>query len=434
MMQNFSAKTLADRLEQQIRNHRLLDIPTSWQDEIIYPHYNGLSIYNAAQSIAKLFGLDAKKTLDTAIWDNDIVTTNINRVVLILTDGLGYKMLNQLIAEDDDLQSVIGDLTDGRGPLPITSTTPSTTATALPTLWTAKTPAEHGMLGTTLFLREFGLLANLLYYKANASPNPKGELSRWGLPAEEFVEAQAIGQLLAQVDVPTHLLLDRGLLGSGLSLIMHRGIDNRHIHTGGHDVWPRLHNLLAETAGQRCFVSAYWPAIDVLSHHYGAQSRFVHDEIKQQMTGIRNAILSDAAQDGQTLVIITADHGHYDVTQPTQITTNSPIWNAMRSTFGGDKRFAQLYLRNGYKQQVIDIIESQFADKLTWVDPETALKAGLFGNQPPHPEFFHRVGDLIIISRQDTCVYDQYNPRLPISMHGGLSDWEMIVPLLWRRI
>ena len=433
----FSAVANAAQIETTIRRNRLLDLPASWQDEIIYPHFGGLSIYNVAQTVAGLFGLPAGSPLDPAIWVQESALADIVRIVLIITDGLGYKLLNTLMEEDEDLRTAVYDLTDGRGPIPLTSVAPSTTAVALPTIWTATMPSTHGLLGTTLFLREFAVLANMLAYKAMASPEPREALTAWGLPTEDFVPVASLGQLLNTVAVPTHLLLDKDLLGSGLSKFMHRGIDNRHIHVGLNDIWLRLCDVLTDTVGQRCFVSTYWPAVDALSHLYGMWSPYLRDEVRRQMMALRDVLTSSAVSDGQTLVMILADHGHLDVANPLRLDQEKhlqPIQDAMRFPFSGDKRFSQIYLREGQKQRVIETLLRDFSAQLTWVEPAIALESQLFGTGSVHPEFFHRTGDLTIISRMGTCLYDNYRDRLPVSAHGGLSEWEMIVPLLWKRI
>lgn len=437
MAQSFSAHNVATQIENTIRGCRPLDLPVPWQNELIFPHFHGLSIFNVAQTITDLFALPSDSPLDPIIWDGEPVDRTIDRVVMIITDGLGYKLLNAFIEDDEDLHNAVNDLTDGRGPVPITSVVPSTTAVALPTLWTAQMPSTHGMLGTILFLRECAVLTNMLAYKGMASAEPPDAISTWGFPAEDFVSLPSLGQLLNTANIPTHLLLDKALLGSGLSKIMHRGIDNRHIHVGLNDIWLRLRDVLKETAGQRCFVNTYWPAVDSLSHLYGMWSPYLRDEVKRQMISMRDVITSPDVSDGRTLVMILADHGHLDISGPIQLDQDKrlkPIHDAMRFPFSGDKRFSQIYLRDGHKQRVFEILQRDFSEHLTWIGPDDALRHGLFGTGPTHLEYFHRVGDLAIIARLGTCLYDSFRDRPPKSAHGGLSDWEMLVPFMWKRI
>jgi hypothetical protein len=67
------------------------------------------------------------------------------------------------------------------------------------------------------------------------------------------------------------------------------------------------------------------------------------------------------------------------------------------------------------------------------VVPSEALGAGLFGPETPYSETGPRLGDLAVIARQGVTLGERpLKPGLPLSRHGGLSDREMLVPLLVR--
>lgn len=428
--------TIAAQLEDRIRSNRLLQLPVSWQDELIYPSYDGLSIMNLMQSVAGIFGVEVDRPLDEAVWAGQSLD-DVERVVLFLTDGLGYKLLTQFMLDDAGVRDGIEALTDGRGPVPLTSTAPSTTAVALPTFWTARTPGEHGMISTMMYLSRFGTVGNMLSYAPAFGQHGAGAFSEWNMPPETFVEHPTLAEQLATVNVPVHLLLENKLHGTGLSRIMHRGVAHGHHHTGNLDMWLRLRDVLEQTAGQRCFVNAYWPVVDLLSHAYGFQSKYVYNEIAYQIQALRDLLSDPGVQDGHTLVLIVADHGHYDSVDTVDLPSDDsakPIYDAMRGSFGGELRFAHLFLQSGSRQRVIDVLAQAFNDRLAWVEPQTARHAGLFGNGDTHPDVMNRMGDLIVISRQGYRLRDYNRYLKAIGIHGGLSDWEMMVPLIWRRI
>lgn len=435
----FTLSADAERIENTIRACRLFDLSIPWNGEIIYPHYTGLSIINVMQSILGWFGVRVTHPLDRSVFDRRFQSDAIQRIVVYLTDGLGYRLLSQLVEEDAELRDIIATLTEGRGFVPLTSTAPSTTAVALPTLWTAHFPATHGMLGTMMYIPDFTTLGNMLAYMPAFGQHKPGAFVEWGADPEGFVPVKTVAEQLGSVGVSTHLLLDKGMMGSGLSRMMHRGVqdEHRYVHAGTHDIWMRLHDVLSRTAGQRCYVNVYWPVVDTLSHLYGAQSTYVKNEIKYQMRELRTVLASDRVRDGQTLVLIFADHGHYDA--PTEINLNTdqrirPIRDAMRGAFGGDARFAQLYLRAGKVHPVINVLNQDFQNDLAWIEPEAALQSGLFGTGDVHPQVMARLGDLIIIARQGIRLSDTLRPKKAVSIHGGLSDWEMLVPFMWKQI
>jgi hypothetical protein len=68
------------------------------------------------------------------------------------------------------------------------------------------------------------------------------------------------------------------------------------------------------------------------------------------------------------------------------------------------------------------------------ISPSAALAAGLFGPETPYAETGPRLGDWLLLARQGVVIGDR--PRRTngsVSRHGGLSDREMLVPLLMRK-
>lgn len=436
MLSDYTLSATAADLEARLRANRLLDLQVPWQSEFIFPDYGGHSIYNLSQTIASLFGAPAANPLADRVWGDESPFEDVDRVLLFITDGLGYKLLSQLVEEEPTLAETISAITGGRGFVPLTSVAPSTTACALPTFWTAQPPATTGMVGTSFFMREFATQGDLLQFSPVMAPHPAMQFERWGLNPQEFIPVLSLAEQLAQVNVPTHLLIGYGLAGSGLSRLLHRGIHKTHVHSGGSDVWQRLSDVLAMTAGQQCCISAYLPDIDAISHLYGYDTPYLREEINRQMFGLRTVLSDIAVQDGRTLVLITADHGHYNAQRTIafdQETRMRPITAAMRGGFGGDERFAYLYLRAGNRSDVREILAEHYPD-VAVVDAETAIKSGLFGKGTQHPDLWTRVGDVILLPRAGIRLANRTSDPVYNSIHAGLSDWEMLVPLLWTHI
>jgi hypothetical protein len=427
--------TLADQLEAQIRANRLLRLPVTWKDEFIYPHYAGLSIYNLSQTIAALFGAPAETPLDKAVWQGEAPFGQVDRVVVIITDGLGYRLLKRFMQEDAQIADLTASITEGREVTPLTSVAPSTTACALPTFWTAHHPGEHGMLGTALFLGDAGTLADMLRFSpgaASRSQNPF-PLDHWGFPADRFIPVPSLAE---QLPVPLHLVIGQGLFGTGLSRMMHRGVHKHYAYYTDGDAFPRLQEVLVQTAGQRCCITLYLPNIDALSHAYGHASPQVKTEVTRQLSALYRLLQNEAARDGRTLVMLTADHGHYDAPGAIDLVQDGrlqPVRKAMRTYFGGDERFGYLYLREGTRRQVMQVFGEQFCEQAAVIETEAVVEAGLFG-KGSHPDLLHRAGDMIVLVRQEWRLVDGARPPRTVSIHAGLSAHEMLVPLLWNRI
>lgn len=437
MISTFSLAQTVIELERQIRANRMMNLTVDWQDEIIFPHFDGLSIYNLAQTILNFFGVNTDTPLNRTVWGEKSPIGQVDRVVLFLTDGLGYKWLRQLAVEDAEIHELIAEITDGRGFVPLTSIAPSTTAVALPTLWTGAYPAQHGMLGTTMFLRELSMMVNMLRFAPNIGHMPPNFLEELGLSPETFIAVPSIAQQLQAVDVPTHLLLAKKLMGTGLSRVLHRGVTHRHKHSATIDMWLRLQDVLTETSGQRCYVSVYWELVDVLSHDYGAHNRYTANEIKHQLRQLRAVLADEKLHDGRTAVMIVADHGHYDVPEFIDY-MNDPrlqvLQDSLQRVPSAEARFGLFQVQDAKKSQIMQVFQEDFADTILCLDVDEAIGAGLFGKITDHPELIHRLGNLIITPRQGIRLTDKIRNFVSISRHGGLSDWEMLVPFMWKQI
>ena len=234
------------------------------------------------------------------------------------------------------------------------------------------------------------------------------------------------------------MLLYRAYLGKGiLSAVMHRGVRYGYAHGGQSDVWVRLAEILQDTVGQRCYLNIYWGAVDALSHMYGAKTPYVHYEIKQQMKQLLDIVSRQTVQDGQTLFLFTADHGHANAPHliDLQSPPAEPIRRMMRLGLTGDMRLGHLHLQNGCVEDVIAQIHTLYGDALAAIDSTQAISAGLFGHDPVYSESKHRLGDVILIPRLGTQVVDSSLGVLKLeSWHGGLSPDEMLVPFIYKRI
>jgi hypothetical protein len=437
MPQSFTAASTARALEADLRARRALHLPVSWADELVYPAYDGLSIVNLPHTVADRLGapLPGSQPIDSAIWGG--TPPDVDRVVLFVSDGLGYLYLQQLIETDTAVRELVARLTDGRGPLPLTSVAPSTTAVALPSIWTGAPPAAHGMLGTSLYLREIWARAIVLFFATQVGKSNGPGMGDVGLDPRTFVPVAGLGAQLAGAGIPSHVVLLKDFIGSGLSLVLHRGVEHFHPHTGHSDFWLRVHDALAATNGQRAYINIYCGGVDTVSHAYGAHNRYTHHEIRDQLQQLAALLDDPALHDGRTLFMMTADHGHHDAVHMIDLATDPRTagWRDAVRMGTGDMRMSYLYLEAGSRERVMEAIARDFADTMTAIPAEDALAAGLFGPPPWSPETRSRLGDLVLVTRLGSAVLDsrQRFPKL-VSHHAGLDAFEMLVPLLWRTL
>ncbi len=440
-MPDFSLQSTAAQLEETIRANRLFEFPVPWGNELLFPHYEALSLRNVPHTVAALLGapLPNSAPLPDAVWGGEAVAGNIDRVVLFLMDGMGYKHLQMLAAEDAEIRDILGDLTDGRGALPLTSVAPSTTAVALTTLWTGAAPAVSGITGTTVFMQEFNTLGSMLGFRPMNGKHPADAFAEWGLAPEEIVGAPGLAAHLAQHGIPSYLVTQRYLAGSGLSRILHRGMPKENVYgyVANSDLYLALEDALRDTRGQRCYINVYWSGVDSVAHRYGAHNRYTHREVLRQLRDLRDVLAQPELHDGRTVFLLLADHGHYDAPNEINLaedTAARPIKDAMLLGGSGDDRLRNLHLRPGTMEAVREYVAATYGDAVVAMDVATLLETGFYGSAPHDPRSSVRIGDMVLISRLGWVVRDPRVFNIPlVSQHAGLSDWEMLIPFIWKR-
>ena len=134
--------------------------------DITWPAYGGVFIANPPASVCRRLGAGPPPTpappLDSRVlghWER-----TFENVVLLLVDGFGLDMFQAALAAGWN------DLPQDSLLAALTSVAPSTTAAALTTLWTGAYPAEHGVIGYELFLKEYGMIANMITHNPVGYP------------------------------------------------------------------------------------------------------------------------------------------------------------------------------------------------------------------------------------------------------------------------
>ena len=181
------------------------------------PHYKKYSLANLAPTILSHFGKKSKNILN----DNLIQTSldGCQSVVLILIDGLGFNLIKNSLHNQ-----LLDKLYYNNVVIPITSTFPSTTSTALSTVNTGMTPQHHGIIGHTMYLRKYGTIANMVNFSPESDRN-SSRLAKFGLDPETFLPNNTLYQSLSDIDVESKVLTRWIYKKSALSRMLHKGSD-----------------------------------------------------------------------------------------------------------------------------------------------------------------------------------------------------------------
>ncbi|ROP58736.1 alkaline phosphatase family protein [Curtobacterium sp. PhB115] len=338
-------------------------------------------------------GLEARITLRPA-----------RSAIVVLVDGLGSVALSARAGHARWLAS---------GKKKLWSGFPTTTAAALSTLTTGRSPGTHGVVGYSGWNPDTGTVMNLLGGWDTEVP------ADWFLTETLFTRAAALG-------VDPVVVGPERYRASGMTANVLGGA--RYVPA---DTIPaRVDAALAETATGRSLVYLYVPELDSIGHKHGWQS--------DRWTAALELLDGELARLGARVapdvgVLVTADHGVLDVPDHANIAID-PLLLTDVVGVAGDPRCRQLTVAPGTDVRgLVGAFRARYGKKASVASRDEAIAAGWFG--AVSPDVVERIGDVVVVARgswafnDDRALRDGEVPKRMIGQHGGLTDEETLVPL-----
>ncbi len=360
----------------------------------------------------------------------DWIVSPIEQIVLLILDGLGYEMLRKYMDLRPD--SVFSQVVrDGRF-MKMTSVTPSTTVSAMASIWNGMAPSQHSLAGYEMFVKELGTIVNML----RASPTFSGEqhlLEKSGVKLEDFFDINGVQKDAAERGVKIHSVLNRFILDSPLSRLIYGSSANK---TGIINFQDEMYvvNEIIEKETPPFIVGAYWSALDSLSHHYGVKHEVWRMEMDCISRVFEHMLLKiPSSIRGKTLFVITADHGF--CCSPPNKSVNLLDYPEIMETLvmppSGESRFTYLFVRPHRFNDAFAMLENVLGTDFVVLKSVEAYEAGLFGPRDS-ATFLSRIGDIIVTPTEDRNLVWNKDPHdnMLIGRHGGMTSREMIVPFL----
>lgn len=400
--------------------------------EFIYPRYQGESILNILPTIANQFHLPVFQHPSLSAELVAPLKGEPQNIILVLLDALSYHRLENWLGED---QNLAWHQLQEQGILaPLTSICPSTTCAAITSYWTDSSAFEHGVLGYEMWLKEFGITANMIEHKPITYRGRGGGLELAGFDPETFLPVQSIADRFLRNQVEMHAFQHFAIINSGLSQMFMVGAQRHPIATAA-DLWISIRELLKAKPDSRKYIWSYWGQLDGTSHLHGPDSERAQAEFLSFSNAFQTHFLERLDPDikNNTLVILTADHGQIttDPTADRYDLSNHPQFTEMLHILPtGENRLAYLHIKPGMIDKTKEYIERAWPGQFAILDTEAALKSGLFGPGSGHPALSDRLGDLIVAARGEAFWWWASKPNPLIGRHGGLSPEEMLVPFL----
>jgi Type I phosphodiesterase / nucleotide pyrophosphatase len=324
------------------------------------------------------------------------------QVVLLVLDGLGWEQLQ----DRGDLMPTLLAMSGG----PITTVAPTTTATALSSIATGLTPAEHGLLGYRMLLG--GEVINVLRWTSSSGDRRRAQPPRDVQPFAAFLGHQV--PVISPADLEGTGFTEGHLRGS-------RPVGYRATSAISVEVGRQL------AAGER-FVYAYYGGVDKTAHERGFGDYY--DAELRAADRLVGDIL-DALVPGAVL-LITADHGQVHVGD--QIVEPPAELLDMVAMQSGEGRFRWWHARHGCGHDLAKAAEESYEDLAWVVTREQVIDEHWFGPSIAAP-MAARLGDVALVPFAPVSFRDPNDsgPFELICRHGSLTPAEVLVPLLAGR-
>ena len=290
---------------------------------------------------------------------------------------------------------------------PITTVAPTTTATALCSIATGLTPAEHGLLGYRMMLG--GEVLNVLRWSSS-----DGDRRRAHPPRDIQPFAAFMGH-----DVPVISPAD----------LQATAYTEAHLHGSRPVGWKAVSAIPLEiahelAAGER-FVYAYYGGIDKTAHergfgeYYDAELRFADRLV---------ADILERLPPGAVL-LVSADHGQVDVGD--RVIVPDPALLAMVAEQSGEGRFRWWHAGRGPAAELATATAERYGDVAWVVTREQVVDEHWFGPAIA-PPVAARLGDVALVAREPVSFHDPADtgPFPLVCRHGSLTPAEVLVPLL----
>jgi hypothetical protein len=416
----------ADGIEARIYSRVFPGLPVG---KAVIPDYSGYCIAAVPGLIQSLFGRGGAggEFLEQVLVD--VCPKRVDRVVFLILDGVGYVQLRELLARFPDLY--LHRLIEQGRLLPLTSVFPPTTVSALTSFSTGRTPQEHKMVGYRLYLEEIDTVTNMVRMATLEDPKRDSAI-KVGLDLKKLLDLPTVYEQLAALGVETHVLLNRGIAGSGLSQLLYRGAARIHPTVDFTDMLVAARRILRSAQGE-VFLTLYWSGTDTIAHTYGPFT----EEFAAELRSVDGALEREWGNElGGTLLILSSDHGFVGMEKEDyyQLSEGVSRRHLVRLPVG-EPRASYLFVREGQMRAMAEFATERFGDGLVCLDAGEALAMGLFGRGEMSSEVERRIGDLLLVSTDRTGLFHPYPEALMLKgMHGGLTPHEMLVPLIVTRL
>lgn len=351
-------------------------------------------IASLPNSILKTYGLPTVgKTLPMA---DSYLKKEYKNIVILLLDGLGTNILETNLKADGFLRKHFVESYN--------TVFPPTTVAATTSIMSGLQPIEHAWLGWDCYYPQVDKNVTVFLNK------------------EQGTEKNVADESVAWKYCGYESIIDKLNKSEKKAYNVHPFIPP--FPDSFEAICTQIGSLCAEDDSK--YIYAYWNEPDSTMHKYGCYS----DESKRLIASLEKEIEEMCEQLEDTLLIVTADHGHLD-SRNVSITEYPLIMECLVRMPSIEPRALNLYVKADKREQFEKEFNKEFGDDFILLTKEEVYKAKLFGTGAPHVNVDAMIGDYVAIGITDLTVFNTVEEAEKFkSVHAGYTREEMTIPFI----
>ena len=351
-------------------------------------------IANLSNSVLKGFGAaPVGTTLPSA---DELLKNEYKNVVILLLDGLGTYIMNENLKEDGFLRTHYKES--------ISTVFPPTTVAATTSIISGLQPIESAWLGWDLYYPQVDKNVTVFLNTEQGTDKP---VSEENIPWKYCGYESVVDRLIRE-----------GKEAYNVTPFAPPYPENFH------DICNQITNICSKDTKK--YIYAYWNEPDNVMHKYGCYS----PEAKRVIAELENEIARMSENLEDTLLIVTADHGHIDG-RNVSITDYPAIVECLVRMPSIEPRALNLFVKEEKRKEFEREFEKAFGNDFILLTKEEVYEKKLFGTGVPHKNVDAMIGDYLAVGTADLTIFNSKEEAEHfIGVHAGYTKEEMTIPLI----
>ncbi|MEZ3426578.1 MAG: alkaline phosphatase family protein [Lachnospiraceae bacterium] len=361
----------------------------SQSNPIRYPDYHNC-IASLACSLLQYYGINPpNSTLPQA---DALLQKKYKNIVLLLLDGMGMNILKKHLSKDSFFCRNVKTV--------YSSTFPPTTVAATAAADSGLFPNQSGWLGWTGYFDKID--KNIVYFFSKDDDT-----------------GEQLDYNVAHTYVPYESLLGK---------IKKSGVDTHYLAPFA-EPFPQNYDAFCEEIRRLChgknrqYIYAYWDEPDASMHKNGIDGA----DIQKLLADIEKTTAQLAGRLQDTLLLITADHGHINVKNKV-ITDYPDITECLVRMPSMEMRALNFFIKDDRKEQFVSAFHRHFGDSFLLFSKKELMEKQLLGIGKNRAEVDPMLGDYLAAAIGDIAICN--TPCRFKGNHAGLTADEMEIPLI----